>query len=171
MPHVLETERLILREPKISDLEKAVAFFMTERSEGIGGPYDAGKAWRVFATECGHWALLGYGMWIVTRKGDDTPLGLIGPWTPGDWPEKEVGWSIWDENLEGTGIATEAARAAIDDAYSRLGWETVVSYVGVGNTRSARLAEKLGAVLDTSATQPVGHDVRVYRHPKPEHLG
>ena len=168
--HTLETDNLILRAPKHDDLDTAVEFFMSERSEGIGGPFDYGRAWRVFATECGHWAMLGYGMWIVTRKGSDTPLGMIGPWTPGDWPETEIGWTIWDPSLEGTGIATEAARAAIRDAYERLGWTTAVSYVGVGNTRSARLAEKLGAILDKDAPQPEGKEVWVYRHPKPEDL-
>ncbi len=166
----IETQRLVLREPKLSDIDTAIEFFMSDRAAGIGGPLDYGRAWRMFATECGHWAMLGHGMWIVTRKGDDTPLGMIGPWTPGDWPENEIGWSIWDPNLEGTGIATEAAAAAIDHAWRVLDWDTMVSYVGIGNTRSARLAEKLGAVLDETAAQPEGKAVWVYRHPKPEDL-
>ena len=166
----LETERLILRKPNVSDVDAAVAFFTSERAAGVGGLLTKGQAWRALAGEIGHWDMRGYGMWTVTRKGDDTALAMIGPWFPNDWPETEIGWMVWDPSVEGTGIATEAARAAIDDAFSRLGWDTAVSYVGVGNTRSARLAEKLGAVLDKDAKQPEGKDVWVYRHPKPEYL-
>ena len=165
----LETQRLILREPKASDMEAACAFFMSDRAVGVGGPHDLGKAWRAFAAEIGHWQIHGYGMWIVTRKGDDTPLGMIGPWFPADWPETEIGWTVWDPSIEGTGIATEAARAAIDHAWNVLKWDTIVSYVGIGNTRSANLAEKLGAVLDETAPQPKpDQPCWVYRHPKPE---
>ncbi len=167
---VLETSRLILRKPNVSDVDAAVAFFTSDRSAGVGGPLTEGKAWRALATEIGHWDMRGYGMWTVTRKGDDRALAMIGPWFPNDWPETEIGWMVWDPAVEGTGIATEAARAAIDHAYARLGWQTAVSYVGVGNTRSARLAEKLGAVLDPAAAMPEGKSCWVYRHPKPEEV-
>lgn len=169
MSPVLQTERLVLRPPVAADWDGFRTFAMSDRALGIGGPYPERTAWRVFCAELGHWALLGYGMWAVTRKGDDRALGLIGPWTPADWPEKEVGWTVWREEDEGTGIATEAARAAVDHAYHELGWETVVSYVGTDNMRSAALAEKLGAVLDPDAPQPKPDEpCMVYRHPKPE---
>ncbi|SLN37071.1 GNAT family N-acetyltransferase [Roseisalinus antarcticus] len=165
----IATERLVLRRPAPGDWEAARGFFMSERSAGVGGPHSEGTAWRIFASELGHWQIRGYGMWAVTRSGDDTALGLIGPWHPADWPETEVGWMIWDPDLEGSGIATEAARAAVDHAFRTLGWQTVVSYIAKGNTRSVRLAEKLGATLDPEAPQP--HPDRpclVYRHPRPE---
>ncbi|GLQ35874.1 N-acetyltransferase [Amylibacter marinus] len=165
----ISTDRLILRAPVPQDWEAFRPFALSERAKGIGGPFDLGKAWRTFATEMGHWAIFGYGMWIVTRKGDDTALAMIGPWTPADWPEKEIGWMVFDPALEGTGIATEAARAAIDHAYGVLGWDTIVSYVGAGNLRSAALAEKLGAQRDETAPQPYkGETCWIYRHPKPE---
>jgi RimJ/RimL family protein N-acetyltransferase len=79
-----------------------------------------------------------------------------------------VGWLVLAPEAEGTGLATEAARAAIADAYGRLGWPTVVSYIGPENARSIRLAEKLGAVPDPDAPQPRPEDpVLVYRHPRP----
>jgi RimJ/RimL family protein N-acetyltransferase len=169
MSAVLTTERLILRKPEPRDYEGFKTFVMSDRAAGIGGPHPERTAWRVFCSELGHWTLLGYGMWAVTRKGDDTAIGLIGPWTPADWPETEVGWTIWREEDEGTGIATEAARAAVAHAYNELGWDTVVSYVGLDNDRSAALAEKLGAVLDPDAPQPKPEEpCRVYRHPRPE---
>lgn len=164
----LETVRLILRRPNGSDWPQARDFFTSDRATGIGGPLTLGKAWRSFAAEIGHWDILGYGMWAVTRRGDDTAVGLIGPWCPADWPETEIGWMIWADDLEGTGIATEAARAAIDHAWQVLGWSTAVSYIAPDNTRSIRLAERLGAVHDPDAPQPKPETpCLVYRHPAP----
>ncbi|WP_420858497.1 GNAT family N-acetyltransferase [Marivivens marinus] len=168
----LDTANLVLRRPVGGDWPAARAFFMSDRAKGIGGPLSEGQAWRALAAEIGHWDIRGYGMWVVTQRGsEDQALGMIGPWYPADWPETEIGWMIWDESIEGTGIATEAARAAILHAWTALGWDTIVSYIAPDNARSIRLAEKLGAAHDPDAPQPKP-DVPclVYRHPKPEGL-
>lgn len=162
----LSTERLILRRPTADDWPAFRDFMMSDRSAAFGSHGDLGKSWRAFAAEVGHWYIFGYGMWAVTRRGDDTALGLVGPWTPPDWPETEIGWMILADGVEGTGIATEAAQAALQHAFDVLGWDTAVSYIGPGNTRSIRLAVKLGAVLDEDAKAPT-HDTLVYRHPRP----
>ena len=168
---ILETERLILRRPAPRDFAGFEPFLLSERSVGIGGPSTRSQAWRIMCAELGHWTMLGYGMWAVTLRGDDTARGFVGPWTPGDWPENEIGWTIWRPEDEGTGIATEAARAAIDHAWRVLKWDTIVSYVGFGNDRSAALARKLGAVLDVDAPQPhPDKPCQVFRHPRPEGL-
>ncbi len=169
MTDTLQTERLALRRPNASDWPAFWAFYQSDRSAGVGGPMDLRSGWRHFATELGHWDFFGYGMWAITLRGSDACVGMIGPWTPLDWPEKEVGWMIFDDSLEGSGIATEAAQAAVAHAYAVLGWETVVSYVGPENTRSAALAQKLGARLDPNAPVPERYpDTLVFRHPKPK---
>lgn len=166
---ILQTDHLVLRRPNGTDWPAARAFFTSARSAMVGGPHDAAQAWRVLAMEIGHWDIRGYGMWTVTRKGDDTAIALIGPWCPEGWPETEIGWMVWDQAVEGTGITTEAAGAAIRDAYTRLGWKTVVHYIAPENTRSIRLAEKLGAIRDDSAPQIPGKPPHlVYRSPRPE---
>ena len=168
MTDMLHTERLILRRPNGTDWPAARDFFTSQRAAYVGGPYTLGTAWRQFAAEVGHWDLLGCGMWAVTRRGEDRALGLVGPWCPADWPETEIGWVIFDPKVEGTGIATEAARAAISHAWDVLGWDTIVSYIATENARSIRLAERLGAVHDPDAPQPKpDKPCLVYRHPKP----
>ena len=168
---MIETERLVLRRPVPADWEAFWDFFRSERSAMLGGPKGLAESWRIFASELGHWEIRGYGMWTVTRKGDDTPRALIGPWHPADWPETEIGWMVYRAEDEGTGLATEAARAAVEHAWRDLKWDTVVSYIGFGNDRSAALAEKLGAVLDPDAPQPHPDKLcQVYRHPRPEDL-
>lgn len=167
----LTTDRLILRPPAQGDWPAFHDFMMSDRAGAFGSQGDLGRAFRSFAAELGHWQIFGYGMWAVTRQGDDRAIALIGPWTPPDWPETEVGWMVLSADAEGTGIATEAARAALDHAFGVLGWTTAVSYIKPGNDRSVRLAEKLGATLDLAAPQPFPDDpVLVYRHPRPEAL-
>ena len=162
---ILETERLILRRPEPRDQDPSVNFFMSERAVGVGGPYSLGQAWRHFAYELGHWEIYGYGMRAVTLKEDESLCGLIGPWNPPDWPEREIGWFVFD-NAEGKGIAYEAAKAAIADAWARLNWTSMVSYIMPGITRSIALAERVGATLDETADYPGEFPCLVYRHHK-----
>lgn len=166
---ILQTDRFILRRPRAADWPQAHDFFTSERSAMVGGPNAPDQAWRIFAMELGHWDLRGFGMWTVTRRDDDVAQALIGPWYPHGWPEKEIGWMVWNPDAEGTGMAAEAATAAIADAYDRLGWDTVVHYIAPENARSIALAERVGARLDDSAPQIPGKPPHlVYRSPRPE---
>ncbi|MDJ0628203.1 MAG: GNAT family N-acetyltransferase [Rhodobacter sp.] len=164
---VLETGRLRLRAPGRQDWPLWRDFAGTERAMFIGGPFDLRSAWRAFGHVIGMWVLRGYGSFVFTAKDDDTALGMTGPWHPADWPEKELGWTVWSADQEGTGLAFEAARAARDFAFGPLGWDTAVSYIHKDNARSITLAERLGAVRDETATAPHPEDL-VFRHTAPE---
>jgi len=166
----LETERLILRKPNGSDWPEVRDFYMSERSSMAGGHIDEGKAWRKFASIIGHWDIRGYGLSAVTLKPSDQIVGLVGQWYPGDWPEPELGWVIF-EGAEGKSIAFEAASAARAHAYGPLGWSTAVSYIDPQNARSIALAERLGCVLDPDAVQPhPDQPGLIYRHPAPSQV-
>ncbi|MDA8586132.1 GNAT family N-acetyltransferase [Rhodobacteraceae bacterium] len=165
---VLATERLTLRALDPKDAEAFTAFYATDRAQFVGGPLNDKQAWSFFGTEIGHWTLRGFGMFTVTRKGDNTPLGIVGHWYPHGWPEKEIGWVLFDEDSEGQGIAFEAAKVCVDHAWDALGWDQIVSYIDRANTASVNLAKRLGATLDPNAAIPNPEKaVDVYRHPKP----
>ena len=164
---VLETERLILRAPQRGDYPAWAEFVSSDRARFIGGPLDAGPAWRTMGHLTGHWVHRGFGMFIFSRKSaPETPIGMTGPWFPEGWPEQEIGWSLWSA-AEGCGYAFEAACAARDYAFSDLGWPTAVSYINRNNNRSIALAARLGAVPDPDAATPDSSDDLVYRHPTP----
>ena len=169
---ILHTERLMLRRPAPSDWEAFRAFMFSDRAAEFGSHRHLGKAFRAFAGELGHWEIFGYGMFAVTPRGEDRAVALVGPWTPPDWPEKELGWMVLDAKAEGKGIAREAAEAALGHVWRALRWDTVVSYIAEGNARSVALAERLGARLDPRAEAPKapGKTVLVYRHSRPEGL-
>lgn len=164
---VLETDRLVLRPPRAEDKDAYVAFFLSDRARYVGRAASRYHAWKTFAMEAGHWALHGFGPWVVTRRGDDRALGTVGCWHPDGFPERELGWVIFDG--EGQGFAHEAAIAARAYDYEQFATRTLVSYIDPGNARSVRLAERLGAVVDRNAVGPDPGDL-VYRHPGPEAL-
>ncbi|WP_128253342.1 GNAT family N-acetyltransferase [Falsirhodobacter deserti] len=168
---VLETERLILRAPIATDYPVFAEFYASERTQHMGGPLDAAKAWRAFGHIIGHWAMRGFGMFTITDRTSGAALGMTGAWFPHGWPEQEVGWSLWSAEHEGKGIAAEAARAALQYVWTVLQWDTAVSYVDTANTSSAALAARLGAVIDPQAVKlPVDVPLDVWRHTKPEGL-
>jgi RimJ/RimL family protein N-acetyltransferase len=166
---VLKTERLILRAPQASDWEAFRAFLADDRSRFIRREeLDDAKAWRAFCHLIGTWVARGYGSFIITQPGDDTALGLTGPWHPIEWPEPELGWTLWSPQAEGRGIAFEAAAAVRDHIFADLGWKTLVSYIDPDNARSIALAKRLGAVLDPDApTPPSDKPCLTFRHPTP----
>ena len=159
-----------MRKPNAADWPAARDFYMSERSVMAGGHISEGRAWRQFAAIIGHWDIRGFGLFAVTETGNDQALGLVGQWYPVDWPEHELGWLIFDGH-EGKSIAYEAANAARNYAYTKLGWTTAVSYIDQNNARSIKLADRLGCTVDPDATQAKPDDpCLIYRHPAPEML-
>ena len=117
-------------------------------------------AWDEMAALAGHWHLRGYGMWAVEERETSGFVGRVGLHYPEGWPDREVAWAL-ARPFWGRGYATEAARAALDEAFGRLRWSRVISLIDSANTRSVRLAERLG---EHAAGEAVvrGHRVAVY---------
>jgi len=66
----------------------------------------------------------------------------------------ELGWRL-ASGTWGRGLATEAATAARDDAFQRLALAELISIIHPENTRSRRLAGKLGMSLERQIDNPV----------------
>lgn len=160
---VLETERLILREPREADLVPMAEFGASDRSRFVGGPSDRWDAWRALIAGIGHWALRGYGYWSVDLKESGQMIGRVGVINHDGWPEPELGWQVY-EGSEGKGYAHEAALAARAFAKSGLGLGPLISHIAPENQRSIRLAERLGATFERRGTLK-GSVIDIWRHP------
>ena len=166
----LETDRLILRSPEKRDAEAMIDFLMdADRAGGFGGYTNRSDAWRWFTLNVGHWHWHGYGYFTIEDKATGHPAGISGIWNPDGWPEPEVGWVVFD-GFEGRSIAYEAAMRARQWAYEELGFSTLTSNIVPGNTRSVRLAERMGAVHERTYENPTMGTEMLYRHPGPEAL-
>ena len=140
----LVTSRLLLRGWTPEDAGAYAALCADpEVMRHLGGPMDRVASWRQMALFAGHWSLRGYGLWAVERREDGVLIGRTGLWNPEGWPGLELGWTL-ARHAWGRGYATEAARAAMDWAWSALAAPELISLVAPANRLSARVAERLG---------------------------
>ncbi len=154
---------LILRVPNASDTAAMLAFLGSGRAEFYGGPMNAYDAWHKFAAYAGQWVLHGYGFYSMVLKDTGEMAGMAGPFHPDHFPEPEMSWLLTEARFEGTGLAAEACQAVLTHLFTSLGWANVVSFVDTRNIASRKLAERLGARLDT-ATPAVVENCDSYRH-------
>jgi RimJ/RimL family protein N-acetyltransferase len=158
----LETERLRLREPELEDFPAFEAIMTSERARYMGGPFDRWGAWGMFCHDIASWALFGHGALMIERRSDGLCIGEVSINHGPLFPEKELGWMLYD-GFEGHGYATEAAAALRDWAFGTLRLETLVSYCDPANARSIAVARRLGGVLDPVAPRQDAEDL-VFRH-------
>lgn len=161
----IETERLLLRPPGMEDWPGYVELMLSRRAVYMGGPVSTDAAWGMFCHDVAQWTLMGHGALMMEERGTGLCLGQVGVNHGPLFPEQELGWFVYP-GAEGKGYAYEAAKALRDWAFRVRGLKTLVSYVNPDNLRSRRLAERLGAVLDTAAPRLDPNDL-VFRHPRP----
>jgi RimJ/RimL family protein N-acetyltransferase len=154
---VLQYDRLTLRAPSIEDWD-AYALMLADPEvmrylANDGKPLPPHAAWRAFAEHLGHWQLRGFGMFSVIERASGDFVGRVGPWQPEGWPDFEIGWTLRSDFWH-RGYATEAARACLADAFTRLNRVRIISLITPENLRSIRVAERLGEQLDGEVTLP-----------------
>ncbi len=145
-----------------ADFDFYRALMMSPRAVHMGGPFDLKTAWGMFTNDAAQWQFFGHGCLMIERRADGAVLGQIGINHGPLFPEKELGWLLYD-GFEGQGYAIEAAEAMRDWAFDILGLVSLVSYCDPENQRSIALARRLGAVLDPDAIGQDPEDL-VFRH-------
>lgn len=144
---VIETERLRLRAPRLTDFDAWAEVLCGPAGPWLDGPFTRDEAFVEFLASCGTWLVRGHGVWVVEPKAGDEVLGFVLlNMEPGD-REVELGY-LFRPIGEGRGYASEAASALRDHAFTRLAMTQLVSYVAVENAPSSRLAARLGAVCE-----------------------
>ena len=154
----IETERLVLRLPRIEDFERYAELHADEEAaRHIGGVLLRAPAWRKFLQMPGAWMLQGFAMFSVIEKASGRWLGQAGPWQPEGWPGTEVGWAF-HPSAWGKGYATEAGTAAIEWAFANLGWDDIVHCIDPANIASQNVAMRLGSRKLRTAILPPPYD-------------
>ena len=138
---VLETERLVLRAPRLGDV-KAVAVLANDRriaenTARIPHPYRTGDAEDFIAT-----ANQGSEMVFLITQRNGAAIGACGLHDVAGQPP-EIGYWL-GAKFWGKGYATEAVRALIDHAFTDLDYEALQSSARVTNPASRRVLEKCG---------------------------
>ena len=160
----ISTDRMVLRTPEEDDFEAVAAFMSSNRAKFVGGPRpDRHDMWRGFLGQMGHWGLRGYGLFTLTQGG--RVVGRVGLLNHLMWEEPELTCHIFDEALEGQGLATEALRAARLWAWEAHGMNRLASFVHPANGAAQGVMLKLGAVPEKE-TLLLGAKVQLWRHPE-----
>ncbi len=148
---VIETDRLTLRGHRVDDFSDCLALWTDpEVTRFIGGrPSTQEEVWSRLLRYVGHWALLGFGYWVVAEKQTGRFLGEVGfanfrrvieP-SLDDMPE--IGWALAPHS-HGKGYATEAVRAAVAWGEAHFGPVRTACIIAPENGPSIRVAEKCG---------------------------
>jgi RimJ/RimL family protein N-acetyltransferase len=141
----IETPRLILRLPRLEDLDPLAEMMADyESAKFIGGIAPRAVTWRALMTLIGSWHAHGFAMFSVIEKSSGRWIGRLGPWQPEGWPGTEIGWAI-ARDCWGKGYAPEGAIAATDWAFDSLGWTDVIHSIDPANIASQQVAKKLGS--------------------------
>lgn len=147
----LETERLHLTVPTLDDFDDMHAMWSDMRVVGkvTGRPYSEEEIWARIHRIVGHWALMGYGHWVVRKKSSGKFVGEIGLFHfnrklgPRFDNTREIGWMIAHESQQ-RGYASEAVTAALA-WLDREGTGTeTVCMIAPDNLASLVLAKKFG---------------------------
>lgn len=156
---MIETERLILRRPRLDDAaDLAVAYGDPEtvRYIGDGSTATLAEVEEGIAHWLTRWEANGLGLCALERREDGRVLGRAGflvwdtaVWEPstfaeaGERAQVEIGWMLAREHW-GRGYATEAALALRDWAIAERGLMRLISLIRPGNEASIRVAERIG---------------------------
>ncbi|WP_299488279.1 GNAT family N-acetyltransferase [Acaryochloris sp. IP29b_bin.137] len=144
---ILETERLLLRQFCVADIDAYAAMLADPKVVayvGSGETLSRAQAWKNMAMVMGHWTLRGYGLWAVEEKKTQTLIGRVGLYYPEGWPGLEVGWMLARSHW-GYGYALESAKAAVEVAFNQLQCPKLISLIHPENVRSQRVAQRLGS--------------------------
>ena len=115
-----------------------------------------------------HYAVVGYCKWAVEAPGAAPFIGAVGltrvKFEASFTPAVEVAWRL-QQRYWRQGYATEAAHAAIEDAFLRIGLTDIVAFTALINLASARVMEKLGMARSIEFDHPrVAADNPLRRH-------
>jgi len=149
---MIETQRLILRRWKESDLEPFAAINQDPLVMATLGPLRTREetAQSIKRIE-DHFVDYGYGLYAAELKEPRALIGFIGcQHLSLDLPVRptlEIGWRLGSQYW-GRRLAPEGARAVLNDMFSRPGIDEIVSITAMVNIKSMSVMKRLGMHTD-----------------------
>ena len=151
---ILETERLVVRELALPDMDALFELYscegMTDYMEGLY-PYEEEYEYQK-AYIANMYRFFGYGMWLVFEKGTGKLVGRAGVEHREELDgELELGYAIGTP-WQGRGYATEVCEGIMQYVRDELGFEEICSLVEPENKASVHLLEKWGFAEEKELT-------------------
>jgi RimJ/RimL family protein N-acetyltransferase len=163
---MIETERLILRAWKDSDLEPFARLNANPQTmEFMLKPLSREESDSWVGRMRAHFSLHGFSHYAAERKEDGLFVGAIGISIPAYEtpfsPFVEIGWRLLPE-FWNQGLATEGAREVLRHSFEKLHLPEIVAFTVPTNLRSRHVMEKIGMVYDSAGDfdrprVPAGH--------------
>ena len=169
MAFAIRTPRLLLRGWRDEDAAAFAAMSADPALSEFLLPPDAD--WVARARR--RWVEHGFGLFVVDLPGEAPFIGVVGlsdlhHLAPAA-PAIEAAWRL-ARPYWGKGYAAEAARAAIEDGFYRLGLHEIVAITVVGNQRSRRVMERLCMSRDSHEDFDFEHPRLPEGHPLRRHV-
>ena len=143
---VLETERCVIRETTVEDVEEFYRIYAEPSITYYMDPlYEKPEEERAYAEEYREkvYGFYGYGMWSIVRKETNRVIGRAGlSWREG-YDVPELGFMI-EAAYQRQGYAEEVCRAILEYGRNELEFEEVQALVKAQNAASVGLCRKLG---------------------------
>ncbi|MGG0151745.1 GNAT family N-acetyltransferase [Bacillus mycoides] len=144
---VRETERLNLRwldikdAPFILELVNDPAWIQFIGDKGVKNLEDAKNY--ILNGPVDMYNKMGFGLYLVERKEDLTPLGMCGLIKRDSLEDVDIGFAF-SEKFRSKGYGYESASAVIEYGKNELGLKRIVAITSTDNTASGKLLEKVG---------------------------
>jgi ribosomal-protein-alanine N-acetyltransferase len=152
---MLTTPRLILRPWRDEDIPTLAAMFADPTvMRFFFGTRDLAYTERWVAGVRAHIDRTGYGIWAIEAPGTASFIGFCGLSVVPDHmpcaPAVEIAWTLAEAHWR-RGYASEAARAALADGFTRCALPEIVAFTATINTPSQGVMEKAGMRRDPAA--------------------
>ncbi|HDR7640645.1 alanine acetyltransferase [Bacillus wiedmannii] len=161
---VLETERLVLRwfdikdAPFILELVNDPAWIQFIGDKRIKNLDDAKKY--ILNGPVDMYNKMGFGLYLVERKEDFTPLGMCGLIKRDSLEDVDIGFAFL-EKFRSKGYGFESASAVIDYGVQNLGMKRIVAITTIDNINSEKLLEKVGLQFEEIISDS-GEDLKLF---------
>jgi RimJ/RimL family protein N-acetyltransferase len=142
------TARLLLRQWRESDRVPFAALNADEETmRFLGGPVTRAVSDGYVNRTCAQWESDGFGKWAVELVETGAFIGTLGlqrvRFDAAFTPAVEIAWRM-TRAFWGRGLATEAARAAVDYGFQELGLSEIIAMTVPANRASRAVMERLG---------------------------